>query len=952
MKLRQVFSCVIAFVLLLSLFAGIQVSAVNEHRYYIDASNLTVSATSTNELFASSVTDLGDHRWSLQMSVSSDGGCYAKFSLRDAAKIRQLPYLVLEVDAASTVSAYALVGTDSNGVMTCPTVPSLGTLSQIGSNCFISGAQTVVFDLGSAVGNNGTYSCMLFLSDAGAGKSFTVNGLYLTDVNPDRAVQTIALSSLTPELIAPQTTVQANGTYGLTISASAGENYAYYNIPRSTVDACPYLYYQLESAVSSPFAWETVCGPNWNENYTGGVLNLSTSLQRIDLRDTPAYQAGGNVLLQFYNPQPIPFSVLMLSNTETFFVSENARYLSVTEAYTASQSLIDPNTSVQKVGKVGAVIGGTAASQSYAYLSVPAETVAEMPYLFIKLSSLPMAGQVTWYNVCGPAYFEHYEKMPIPYDTDLHCIDLRDSEAYKAGSPVLLTLCLPPQSTARFQFDCLVLAADAAFDYTDPDSAGSAAPAKHMVDMYDDTGKLIYTQMVSHGGRIDQSYIDRAEYPNFTWYTDAAHTSAYNVNQPVTRSVKLYADWGVTNTSPVFAQLQKGTSQQADSSSIRFVAAINSLDFSKVGFVISRTDKNPTVGNAQCLDASTTTVYSSVYANGKSVPASALHGKYIYAVTVNNIGNANFDHGIYVRAYTLDKQGNYVYSATKQYCVTDMMATVPETLKVLVIGNSFSINATRHLTPMLNDLGVKEATIGILYHGSASLQVHGQYASNPNAIGYHYYTATNSAVLAETQDVSLDYGLRQQQWDIVAFQHGGGDQGMQNTYDNAIITALIDRVHRYSPNAQIWWHMDWAFADGLLPENDLDNKFHTNYGSSLETMYRAITSSVENVILPDSRFSGIIPSGTLIQRLHFVYSIEEIQYDYKHLSHMGEYAAAACWAASLLGKTTNGIKYYPYNYIGEYGVLEQIQQLMPLVADDPFGKTIPVFDINNAPTAP
>jgi hypothetical protein len=67
---------------------------------------------------------------------------------------------------------------------------------------------------------------------------------------------------------------------------------------------------------------------------------------------------------------------------------------------------------------------------------------------------------------------------------------------------------------------------------------------------------------------------------------------------------------------------------------------------------------------------------------------------------------------------------------------------------------------------------------------------------------------------------------------------------------------------------------------------------------------------------------------------------------------MGEYAAAACWAASLLGKTTNGIKYYPYNYIGEYGVLEQIQQLMPLVADDPFGKTIPVFDINNAPTAP
>jgi hypothetical protein len=118
----------------------------------------------------------------------------------------------------------------------------------------------------------------------------------------------VAISSLTPALKGTNTVISAADEYGMTMSCSDEENYAFYQIPRETVEANPFLLYQLEKSVSVPFVWDAVCGPNWNQNYEEGLMNSSTALQVMDLRETTAYLAGGDVLLQLRHPHTVTFS--------------------------------------------------------------------------------------------------------------------------------------------------------------------------------------------------------------------------------------------------------------------------------------------------------------------------------------------------------------------------------------------------------------------------------------------------------------------------------------------------------------------------------------------------------------------------------------------------------------------------------------------------------------------
>ena len=78
----------------------------------------------------------------------------------------------------------------------------------------------------------------------------------------------------------------------------------------------------------------------------------------------------------------------------------------------------------------------------------------------------------------------------------------------------------------------------------------------------------------------------------------------------------------------------------SESTSIRFVFTVGSLNYSRVGFVFSKTDPDPTVGGDGCHVYETTSVYSSIWANG--VKTAAPDGRYWVAVKVTGIPNADF----------------------------------------------------------------------------------------------------------------------------------------------------------------------------------------------------------------------------------------------------------------------------------------------------------------------
>ena len=102
-------------------------------------------------------------------------------------------------------------------------------------------------------------------------------------------------------------------------------------------------------------------------------------------------------------------------------------------------------------------------------------------------------------------------------------------------------------------------------------------------------------------------------------------------------------------------QTVTGDSLSSEHTDLRFLFTVGSLGYTRVGFVLSKTNSNPTVGGGGCTAYDTTKVYSAVRANGNLISADP--GRYWVAVKVESIPNASFSTPIYVRPFVEDGEG-------------------------------------------------------------------------------------------------------------------------------------------------------------------------------------------------------------------------------------------------------------------------------------------------------
>lgn len=102
-------------------------------------------------------------------------------------------------------------------------------------------------------------------------------------------------------------------------------------------------------------------------------------------------------------------------------------------------------------------------------------------------------------------------------------------------------------------------------------------------------------------------------------------------------------------------QTVSGDSVGSESTSLRFLFTVGSLDYTRVGFVFSDSNEHPTVGGDDCCVYDTDKVYSAVWADGKNVPAP--DGRYWAAVKMTDIPQASFGDKIYVNAFVEDGEG-------------------------------------------------------------------------------------------------------------------------------------------------------------------------------------------------------------------------------------------------------------------------------------------------------
>ncbi len=279
-----------------------------------------------------------------------------------------------------------------------------------------------------------------------------------------------------------------------------------------------------------------------------------------------------------------------------------------------------------------------------------------------------------------------------------------------------------------------------------------------------------------------------------------------------------------------------------------------------------------------------------------------------YAVRIINIPDSGVTTEIYARPYyTYELNGEQVtVYGNIQSDSYDHVSNVRRSIKVLAIGNSFSVDAMQnHLYDILKSADYDQIVLGNLYVGGCSLDQHWGYI-NSNSSTYTYYKNDDNGQWVAYDGYQALTALQEETWDIVTVQQASPNSGQSDTFGNLQnIVNWIDS-NKTNSNAKIYWHMTWAYQ-----QNSTHEAF-PNYGSNQMTMYNAIVDAARNTAMKVAGIDGIIPAGTAIQNLRTSGLGDTLTADGYHLKDTyGDYTASLTWYRALTGESLDLVTYWP-----------------------------------------
>ena len=239
----------------------------------------------------------------------------------------------------------------------------------------------------------------------------------------------------------------------------------------------------------------------------------------------------------------------------------------------------------------------------------------------------------------------------------------------------------------------------------------------------------------------------------------------------------------------------------------------------------------------------------------------------------------------------------------------ELPASLPESIKILAIGNSFSNDSILgYLPQMLKGAGVKSFKIGNLYHGGCSLQMHVEYALAEQK-AYQLYTRTEKDTKwkqSKKNARTLDDALKEDAWDYITFQHGQSLFGVESAFHPAL-DVLMYYVQRTQPQAAFGWNFVWAAPDGST--RAAVKKY---YGGDQMKMYDMSVAATKNQVLTEPRTKFVMPVGTAIQNARTSFLGDHLDRDGYHLNKgIGRYIASLTWCCKLTGVDPDKITYLP-----------------------------------------
>lgn len=227
-----------------------------------------------------------------------------------------------------------------------------------------------------------------------------------------------------------------------------------------------------------------------------------------------------------------------------------------------------------------------------------------------------------------------------------------------------------------------------------------------------------------------------------------------------------------------------------------------------------------------------------------------------------------------------------------------------DTIKILAIGNSFSVDAVEHYLYNISAAKGIPILIGNANVGSCSLSMHWSYANNNSAV--YNYTKIVKGVYSYSNGKTLSECIRDENWDYITLQQFSQNSGLIDTYF-PYLTNLVQYVKSkaLNPNVKLAMHMTWAYA-----ANTTHDGFATYYNSDQMTMYKAIVSAVDSAAKKVG-ISIVIPAGTAIQNARNTSLGDNFCRDTYHLNNWGWYTVACTWVEKLFGVNTIGCPFVP-----------------------------------------
>ncbi len=235
------------------------------------------------------------------------------------------------------------------------------------------------------------------------------------------------------------------------------------------------------------------------------------------------------------------------------------------------------------------------------------------------------------------------------------------------------------------------------------------------------------------------------------------------------------------------------------------------------------------------------------------------------------------------------------------------VAAADDTLRVLLIGNSYAQDATdSYLDSLLDECGVTYV-IGRLHYQSCSLAMHLDHAVHGSHV-YDYLLITPDGRTA-IENVSMPDVAASQPWDVVSLQQVSERSGIFSSYARAL-PRLIEELRAILPaDTRMALHQTWAY-----PVYNTSSDFDT-YRRDQENMYAMIADATERAVAQFD-LQLLVPSGTAVQNARtsplLTADGADLCRDQYHLDlYKGRYTVACTWAETLTGVDALRLNYRP-----------------------------------------